>query len=88
MLGMQFYQFQQRLKDKCDVEGTILHIVNESYTSVTCGKCGEINKNLGKSKNFKCSQCSLEVDRDINGARNILLKNIKLLNGSYPHLRV
>jgi len=87
MLGMQFYQFQQRLKDKCDVEGTVLHIVNESFTSVTCGKCGEINKKLGKNKNFKCSKCSLEIDRDINGSRNILLKNIKLLNGSYPHLR-
>jgi len=51
-------------------------IVDESYTSKTCTKCGEQNKNLGSSKHFKCSKCGLEIDRDINGARNIYLKTI------------
>jgi len=52
--------------------------VNESYTSKTCGRCGNINKELGSSKSYKCSKCHLEIDRDVNGARNIYLKNIGL----------
>ncbi|CAG8768034.1 12453_t:CDS:2 [Dentiscutata erythropus] len=48
----------------------------EEYTSKTCGNCGSINKKLGGSKIFRCESCSLEIDRDMNGARNILLKRI------------
>ncbi|CAG8657271.1 10408_t:CDS:2 [Cetraspora pellucida] len=46
----------------------------EEYTSKTCGKCGNINEKLGSSKMFKCGFCNYVVDRDFNGARNILLK--------------
>jgi len=64
------------LRDKCQEKNIKLKIVNESYTSKTCGKCGEINQDLGASKNFKCEKCGLETDRDYNGSRNILIKNI------------
>lgn len=50
-------------------------IVTEEFTSKTCGCCGLINNKLGSSETFKCSGCHLEIDRDFNGARNILLKN-------------
>jgi len=69
--------FVDRLKMKsktfsnCKVE-----IVKEDYTSKTCGRCGILNNKLGGSKTFNCSKCSLEIDRDFNGARNILLKYI------------
>ena len=49
-------------------------ICTEEYTSKTCGFCGYIHKKLGGSKVFCCPQCKTNLDRDINGARNILLR--------------
>lgn len=50
--------------------------VTEEYTSKTCGCCGFLKQDLGSSKTFKCNKCLTIIDRDINGARNILLKYI------------
>jgi len=52
--------------------------VEEKWTSKTCSSCGKIN-NVGKSKTLVCWNCALVIDRDINGARNILLKNMNIL---------
>lgn len=68
------YRFRQRLKEKCEEYGTKFVEQDESYTSKTCGKCGLINENLGASKTFIC-QCGFNTDRDVNGARNILIKS-------------
>jgi putative transposase len=58
-------------------------LVDESYTSKTCGGCGRINHGLGKSKLFWCEQCGFRTDRDWNGARNIWLKFLtEWCNGS------
>jgi len=71
MLGLQHYLFKQRLQEKMDIT---THIVNESFTSKTCGRCGDINTKLCSSKTFQCDKCNLCIDRDFNGARNIYLK--------------
>ncbi|CAG8619909.1 14009_t:CDS:2 [Gigaspora margarita] len=49
-------------------------ICTEEYTSKTCGFCGYVYRKLGGSKVFRCPECKTELDRDINGARNILLR--------------
>jgi len=54
---------------------TKLYIVSEAYTSKTCTRCGVLN-NIGSNEIYHCKECDLVIDRDINGARNILLKNI------------
>ena len=73
MLDLKHYQFQQRLRWKCELEKHCsLSIVNEAYTSKTCGKCGHINQVTGRV--LECSKCKVLIDRDINGARNIFLK--------------
>ena len=51
-------------------------VMNEAFTSKTCGACGFIHKELGASKIYNCPKCSYKADRDIHGARNILLKGI------------
>lgn len=71
------YRFKCRLKEKCLERGTQLYLVFEDYTSKTCGKCGWINNGLGSGITFKCTHCDGVFHRDINGARNILLKNTK-----------
>eukprot|EP00961_Rhodomonas_salina_P239212 3231609-Rhodomonas_salina.1 len=41
--------------------------------SRTCGHCGHWHEGLGGARVFRCPQCSVEIDRDVNGARNNLL---------------
>lgn len=71
------YRFQHRLIYKSrEYPWCKVLIVNEAYTSSTCGRCGSINSNLGSNKIFTCSQCQLHCDRDLHAARNILLRFI------------
>jgi transposase len=51
-------------------------LVTEEYTTMTCGKCGFLKKNIGKNKVYNCDKCNSIFDRDFNAARNILIKNI------------
>lgn len=78
MLSYRFYQFKTKLQHLCHLSGSELTIVCEAYTTRTCTQCGVINNNVGCAKVFKCCnpECCIEVDRDINGARNILLKRL------------
>ena len=73
-LSMSFYKFLQRLEFKSKINKNDLHIVNESYTSMTCSKCGYLKRDLGGSKTYKCNECKNEIDRDVNSCRNIIYK--------------
>lgn len=53
-------------------------VVQEAYTSKTCTNCGNLKNNLGGNKTYSCTKCGIKVDRDVNGARNILLKTFSL----------
>ena len=64
------------LQGVCDRTNTKLVIVTEEYTSKTCGKCGTLHPNLGSKKKYECGSCGMEMDRDINAARNIMMKYI------------
>jgi hypothetical protein len=44
--------------------------------------CGHINK-IGSKSIIKC-KCGLTIDRDLNGARGIFLKNMSLALGDTP----
>jgi putative transposase len=80
MLDLSFYKFRMRFEQylekhherKCHVK-----IVTEEYTSKTCGNCGNEKKVSGDT--YKCNKCKVVLDRDVNGARNILLKAITSL---------
>lgn len=74
MLGLCHYKFLTKLKFKCKEQQRKLVICEESYTSKTCSNCGILHHKLGGNKTFKCPHCKIVLDRDLNGARNILLK--------------
>ena len=74
MYCFKFYQFKQKLQNKCNERNCNLMIVDESYTSKTCGNCGKLHNKLKGNKVFNCPSCKISIDRDINGARNILIK--------------
>jgi putative transposase len=74
LLAVHHYKFLLKLQFKCKERHRKLIICEESYTSKTCGNCGTLNEKLGSKKIFKCEKCKIEMDRDLNGSRNILLK--------------
>ena len=80
---MRLYVFKQRLQYKCNVLNIGYKEVDEAYTSKTCTKCGCENEKTS-SKTFKCVLCKYVIDRDINGARNIMLKAVPKL----PSLKI
>ena len=89
MLCWSHYRFRERLIFKCREHSSKVAIVDESWTSKTCSGCGNIDHNLGAKKIYTCKKCSMVMDRDINGAKNILLKNYEALTltvdiGAYP----
>lgn len=77
LLAFSFHAFKLRLQYKCDMHGKKLIIVDESYTSKTCGKCGFLN-DVGSDEEYHCVKCGLVGDRDVLASRNIMLKNISL----------
>ena len=70
------YKFQQRLKATAETSGVTVGIVDESYTSKTCGQCGILNDKLGGAKTFRCPHCGHEEDRDMGAARKIILRSV------------
>ena len=75
MCTWSHFTFRQRLVSKArEFPGCRVVVTSEAYSSKTCGQCGHLHSKLGGSKVFQCPSCGFEVDRDANGARNILLR--------------
>jgi len=79
MFTLSFYTFKMKLINKAKEKGVKIHHLNEPYTSKTCGKCGNVKHNLKNDNVYVCNICNLVISRDINGARNILLRNAHLI---------
>ena len=77
LMELQHYKFKERLKCSCLLDRfTDVSIIEEDFTTKTCTKCGNSKNEVGSKKIFKCSSCGFKCDRDVNAARNILLKNL------------
>lgn len=74
------YDYRQKTIHKCRERGVNLLICKEILTSKTCSNCGNPKEDLGTNKKYECQSCGLRIDRDMNGARNILLRPLMLLN--------
>jgi transposase len=72
--------FIDRLVSYCkaqqESQRTNVIICTEEYTSKTCSCCGNIKTDLGANKVYTCLECKNVFDRDINAAKNILLKSL------------
>ena len=69
MLGLAHYRFRQKLEWMCRKR---LIFANEAYTSKTRSWDGVVSERLGGAKTV--SDGSIVVDRDVNGARGIMLR--------------
>lgn len=76
MLGLGHSKFRARLQSKAAQESKTVLIQDEAYTSKTCSWSGEIIQNLGGRKRVRGSD-GISVDRDVNGARNIMLRALE-----------
>jgi transposase len=72
---LSHFRFRQHLLTKGKEKGCKIEIINEAYTSQCCGGCGRLSKTYNSQRVKKC-KCGCEIDRDLNGARNILLKTL------------
>ena len=77
MLGWAHYRFKMKLKSKAEEYSCKVIDCTEEYTSKTCGNCGKISS-IGGKEVWTCKHCGCVHDRDINGARNILFKQMFL----------
>lgn len=75
MYCFRFYEFKERLKLKCKENGITFVESSEAFTSKTNSFTGELMENLGSKEKFMFNNIS--IDRDINGARNILIRAMR-----------
>jgi len=68
--NMPYYHLTQMIIYKAQWEGIKVVKVSERNTSITCHNCGNKGKRPFQGL-FKCSNCGLEYNADLNGAINI-----------------
>jgi putative transposase len=77
MLSWSHAKFASHLEQMARRHGVLVIRCNESYTSKTCTNCGHVHTKLGGSKVFHCPSCGIRIPRDVNGARNIMLRALQ-----------
>lgn len=70
-MNLQHYKFRELLKFKGSIYKSEIKEIDEFKTSMCCHNCKNENRNLGSSKIYKCVNCKIEIDRDINASINI-----------------
>ena len=78
MNDLKFYKFKERLHYKCVKNNKKMFLINEAYTTQGCSSCGNLWKDIGSSKIYKCQveTCNLICGRDYNAAKNMYMKGI------------
>lgn len=75
MMSLRFFEFKERLKNKCKERHVLFIEQNESWTYKTNSFNGEVMTNLGGKEFF--SHEGFKINRDLNGSRNILLRALR-----------
>ena len=81
--SLRHYTFRQRLISKAQDYFCKVYVIDEYRTSKTCSRCGEVKDDLGSDKVFICDHCGHTIDRDNNGAINIM----KVFGGCFNQTR-
>jgi putative transposase len=70
-----WFALRERLKHAALRRGKEVVVIDESYTTKGCSRCGLITE-IGGSKTFRCAHCGLQAPRDAKSARDILAKHV------------
>jgi IS605 OrfB family transposase len=65
------YKLAMAIKTLCERQGIPFKFVDPAYTSLTCNKCGYIDKRSRIGEVFKCLKCGYQVNADLNASVNI-----------------
>src|SRR4030081_3349568 len=71
--GVGMGELRRQIEYKTGWAGTTVHLAARWYpSSKTCSACGVVKATLRLSERpFRCDQCPLVLDRDLNAARNL-----------------
>jgi putative transposase len=71
--GVGMGELRRQIEYKSQWAGTRVHRADRWYpSSKTCSGCGVVKATLRLSeRTFRCDQCPLVLDRDLNAARNL-----------------
>ena len=73
ILDLGWFEFKRQLNYKLDWKGGSLQEVDFRYTSQQCSTCGYTEQGNRKSQcELVCLVCGLEINADVNAAKNIL----------------
>jgi len=67
-----WYEFKRQLEYKSNWYDKTFRVVNEKFTSKTCNNCGYVTELDLNIRSWICPKCSIQHDRDVNAAKNIL----------------
>jgi putative transposase len=67
-------RFAQILSYKAESAGLKVVKVDARNTSKQCSNCGNLMEVPLSERTYNCNRCGLHLDRDINAARNILIR--------------
>ncbi len=61
--------------------GRIVEVVDERYSTRTCSGCGALTGRTGLDRlvvrQWRCGECAVTHDRDVNAARNLLIVGVR-----------
>ncbi len=79
--------FTSMLAYKAEGAGTKIMFVNANNTTQECSKCNAIVRKSLSQRVHACSNCGLEMDRDLNAALNVLKKGLPAGSGNVTPAR-
>ena len=66
---------RQQLRYKAEWAGRAYVEVDPKNTSRTCSRCDRLTPEQEEYRVFRCPECRLEMDRDVNASKNILKRS-------------
>ncbi|MGY6511871.1 RNA-guided endonuclease InsQ/TnpB family protein [Vibrio parahaemolyticus] len=92
VLDAGWAMLKTQLEYKAIARSVVFEVVNESYSTQTCSSCGVIPSSSPKGRaglgirEWICSECGAEHDRDTNAAMNILAAGHRRLAVGIPNI--
>jgi IS605 OrfB family transposase len=75
LYALSHFKFNELIKHVAKRTGTTVIHCLESYTSKTCGNCGNL-QHVDEDRIFRCKECNWTKDRDENACKNILIRTL------------
>ncbi|MEM2773305.1 MAG: RNA-guided endonuclease TnpB family protein [Nitrososphaerota archaeon] len=76
--NLPYRKLQKFIEYKALINGVEVVYVDPNNSSRTCHRCGHINE-PSNSREFRCSRCGAEYNRDVNAAANIAKKALTMI---------